>query len=93
MAARKSSVKTTMLLFTGDQQENCEKLRTVLESESRGYVQVVDLVGVALDVLSLEKKLRNDCDCIVLICCARATKLINDEESGVEFCVKKRPGS
>ena len=80
MAARASSVKTALLLSTKDQEENCKKLRKVLESESEGYICVVDLVDVALSGLSLEEELRGH-DCIVLICSPRATQLINDEES------------
>ena len=80
MAARASSVKTALLLFTKDQEENCKKLRRVLESESEGDICVVDLVDVALSGLSLEEELRGH-DCIVLICSPRATQLINDEES------------
>ncbi|KAJ7321449.1 hypothetical protein OS493_035023 [Desmophyllum pertusum] len=78
-----SSVKTILLLFTKDQEENCEKLRTVLESESSGDICVVDLVDISLCGLSLEEELRRRCDCIVLICFPRATQLINDEESSV----------
>ena len=83
MAARTSTVKITLLLFTEDQEENCEKLRTVLESESEGDICVMDLVDIALRGLSLEEELRNHCDCIVLICSPRATQLINDEESWI----------
>lgn len=83
MAARTSSVKTNLLLFTKDQEENCEKLRTVLESESDGDICVVDLVDIALCGLSLEEELRRRCDCIVLICSPTATQLINDEKSSV----------
>ena len=83
MAARMSSVKTATLLFTKDQEENCEKLRTVLESESDGDICVVDLVDISVRGLSLEEQLRNGCDCIVLVCSSQATQLINDEESAV----------
>ena len=83
MAARKSTVKTTLLLFTKDQEENCEKLRTVLESESEGDICVMDLVDIGLRDLSLEEELRSRCDCILLICSPRATQLINDEESSI----------
>lgn len=83
MAARTSTVKTTLLLYTKDQEENCEKLRTVLESESEGDICVVDLVDIALRGLSLEEELRTRCDCIVLICSPTATQLINDEESSI----------
>ena len=80
MAAKMSTVKITLLLFTKDQEENCEKLRTVLESESEGDICVMDLVDIGLRGLALEE-LRSNCDCIVLICSPRATQLINDEES------------
>lgn len=83
MAARTSSVKTTLLLFSKDQEENGEKLRTVLESESAGDICVVDLVDISLCGLSLEEELRKRCDCIVLICSPTATQLINDEKSSV----------
>lgn len=83
MAARKSTVKTTLVLFTKDQEENCEKLRTVLESESEGDICVMDLVDIGLRGLSLEEELRSRCDCILLICSPRATQLINDEESTI----------
>jgi len=83
MAARASTVKTTLLLFTKDQEENCEKLRTVLESESEGDISVVDLVDIGLGGLSLEEQLRSHCDCIVLICSPKATQLISDEESSI----------
>ena len=83
MAARKSTVKTTLLLFTKDQEENCEKLRTVLESESEGDICVMDLMDIGLRGLSLEEELRSRCDCILLICSPRATQLINDEESSI----------
>ena len=43
MAVRMSSVKTAFLLFTEDQEENCEKLRTVLEYNSDGCICIVDL--------------------------------------------------
>ncbi|KAJ7321451.1 hypothetical protein OS493_035025 [Desmophyllum pertusum] len=78
-----SAVKTIILLFTKDQEENCEKLRTVLESESNGDICVVDLVDISRCGLSLEEELRRRCDCIVLICSPRATQLINDEKSCV----------
>ena len=81
MAARMSTVKITLPLFTKDQEENCEKLRTVLESESEGDICVMDLVDIGLRGLSLEEELRSNCDGIVLICSPRATQLINDEES------------
>lgn len=83
MAARKSTVKTTLLLFTKDQEENCEKLRKVLESESEGDICVMDLVDIGLRGLSLEEELRSRCDCILLICSPRATQLINEEESSI----------
>lgn len=65
MAARMSSVKTAFLLFTEDQEENCEKLRTVLEYNSDGCICIVDLVDVR--GASLEEKLRDGCDCILLV--------------------------
>lgn len=83
MAARKSTVKTTLLLFTKDQEENCEKLRKVLESESEGDICVMDLVDIGLRSLSLEEELRSRCDCILLICSPTATQLINEEESSI----------
>ena len=76
-----SSVKTAFLLFTEDQEENCEKLRTVLEYNSDGCICIVDLVDVR--GASLEEKLRDGCDCILLICSSRAVQLINDEESSI----------
>lgn len=81
MAARMSSVKTAFLLFTEDQEENCEKLRTVLEYNSDGCICIVDLVDVR--GASLEEKLRDGCDCILLVCSSRAVQLINDEESSI----------
>ena len=78
-----ATVKTTLLLFTKDQEENCEKLRTVLESESEGDICVMDLVDIGQRGLSLEEELRSYCDCILLICSPRATQLINDEESSI----------
>lgn len=81
MAARMSSVKTAFLLFTEDQEENCEKLRTVLEHNSDGCICIVDLVDVR--GASLEEKLRDGCDCILLVCSSRAVQLINDEESSI----------
>lgn len=81
MAARMSSVKTAFLLFTEDQEENCEKLRTVLEYNSDGCICIVDLVDVR--GASLEEKLRDGCDCILLVCSSRAVQLINDEESAI----------
>jgi len=87
MAARASTVKTTLLLFTKDQEENCEKLRTVLESESEGDICVVDLADIGLRGLSLEEELRSHSDCIVLICSPKATKLISDE--GLSIFVTK----
>jgi len=90
MDARASTVKTTLLLFTKDQEENCQKLRTALESESEGDICVMDLVDVALRGLSLEEELRSHCDCIVLICSSKATQLINDEESSI-FVTKSGP--
>lgn len=83
MASRASTVKTALLLFTKDQEENCEKLRTVLESESNGDICIVDLVDISTRSLSLEEELQNGCDCIVLICSPQATELINNEESAV----------
>ena len=85
MAARMSSVKTAFLLFTEDQEENCEKLRTVLEYNSDGCICIVDLVDVSRSVrgASLEEKLRDGCDCILLVCSSRAVQLINDEESSI----------
>ena len=81
MAARMSSVKTAFLLFTEDQEENCEKLRTVLEYNSDGCICIVDLVDVR--GASLEEKLRDGCDCILLVCSSRAVQLINDEECSI----------
>ena len=81
MAARMSSVKTAFLLFTEDQEENCEKLRTVLEYNSDGCICIVDLVDVRGS--SLEEKLRDGCDCILLVCSSLAVQLINDEESSI----------
>lgn len=81
MAARSSSDKTTLLLFTKDQEENAEKLRTVLESE--GEVFVLDLADITVRGLSLEDEIRTGCDCTVLICSSEATRLINEEESYV----------
>ena len=81
MAARMSSVKTAFLLFTEDQEENCEKLRTVLEYNSDGCICIVDLVDVR--GASLEEKLRDGCDCILLVCSSRAVQLINNEESSI----------
>lgn len=83
MAARASFVKTTLILFTEDQEENAEKLRTVLESECNGDVFVVDLVDISLCGLSLEEEMRNGCDCVILICSPRSTQLINEEKSSV----------
>ncbi|XP_022779773.1 uncharacterized protein LOC111321218 [Stylophora pistillata] len=83
MASRTSFVKTTLILFTKDQEENAEKLRTVLESECNGEVFVVDLVDISLCGLSLEDEMRQRCDCIVLICSSKATQLINEEKSSV----------
>ena len=87
MAARMSSVKTAFLLFTEDQEENCEKLRTVLEYNSDGCICIVDLVDVR--GASLEEKLRDGCDSILLVCSSRAVQLINDEESSI-FETKSR---
>ena len=81
MAARSSSDKTTLLLFTKDQEENAEKLRTVLESE--GEVFVLDLADIAIRGLSLKDEIRTGCNCTVLICSSEATRLINEEESYV----------
>ena len=83
MAARMSSVKTAFLLFTEDQKENCEKLRTVLEYNSDGCICIVDLVDVR--GASLEEKLRDGCDCILLVCSSQAVQLINDEKSEGKF--------
>ena len=87
MATGPSSVKTAILLFTEDQEENCEKLRTVLESESNGDICVKDLADICAGGLSLEEELCTRCDCIVLICCLRAAELINNEQLSV-FTVK-----
>lgn len=78
---RNMADKTTLLLFTKDQEENAEKLRTVLESE--GEVFVLDLADIAIRGLSLKDEIRTGCDCTVLICSSQATRLINEEESYV----------
>ena len=78
MASWKSLVrKTAFLFFTKNQEENCEKLQAVLESESNGDICINDLVCHRVE------ELRTGCDCIVLICSLRATELINKEESSV----------
>lgn len=76
------SIKRVLLLFTKEQAKNSEKLRTVLESESAGDVEVVDLVDIAVGKprRTLEDELER-CDCVVLLCSPRATELIDNEKS------------
>lgn len=81
--AKRTSFKRVLLLYSEENIDNAEKLRTVLESESSGDVEVVDLVDIETTRnLSLEKELKN-CDCIILICSSRTNELIDNEESVV----------
>lgn len=81
--AKRSTFKRTLLLFSEENVENAEKLRTVLESESNGDVEVVDLVDIETTRnLTLEKELAS-CDCIVLVCSSKTNGLIDNEESSV----------
>lgn len=77
-----SSVKRVLLLFTEERAKTSEKLRTVLESESAGDVEIVDLVDIAVGKprRTLEDELER-CDCVVLLCSSRATELIDNEKS------------
>lgn len=78
--AKRTTFKRVLLLFTEENVNNADKLRTVLESESNGDVEVVDLVDIETQNLQLEQELKN-CDCIVLICSKRTTELIDNEQS------------
>ena len=81
MAAGRST-KRVLLLFTEDQGSNAEKLRTVLESEADGVIEVVDLVDISVANSSLAEELRKS-DSTVLICSPSATELIDKEAVAV----------
>lgn len=79
--AKRTTFKRVLLLFSEENANNADKLRTVLESEANGDVEVVDLVDIETrHELHLEKELKNS-DCIVLICSPRTTELIDNEQS------------
>lgn len=78
--AGRTTFKKVLLLFSEENTSNADKLRTVLESESNGDVEIVDLVDIETRNLRFEQELKN-CDCIVLICSPRTTELIDNEQS------------
>jgi len=78
--AGRTTFKKVLLLFSEENTSNADKLRTVLESESNGDVEIVDLVDIETLNLRFEQELKN-CDCIVLICSPRTTELIDNEQS------------
>lgn len=76
-------VKRVLLLFAEDQARNADKLRTVLESESAGDVEVIDLADIAVansPEQSFSQELQR-CDRILLLCSPLATELIDKELS------------
>ncbi|EDO32772.1 predicted protein [Nematostella vectensis] len=87
--AKRTTLKRVVLLYTEDQADRAEKLRTVLESESDGDIEIRDLMDVEIGKLSLEDELRG-CDSIVLICSPLATELIDNENSSVFIAVNGR---
>lgn len=79
-----NSVRRVFLLFAEDQVKNADKLRTVLESESAGDVEVIDLADIAVTnspehslLLELERSHH-----IILLCSPLATELIDKEIPG-----------
>ena len=76
-------VKRVLLLFAEDQTRNADKLRTVLESESAGDVEVIDLADIAVansPEQSLARELQR-CHRVLLLCSPLATELIDKELS------------
>ena len=78
--AKRTTFKRVLILFSEENAVNADKLRTVLESESDGDADIVDLVDIETRQYTLEKELKN-CDCIILICSPRTTELIDNEQS------------
>ncbi|XP_020917212.1 uncharacterized protein LOC110254547 isoform X2 [Exaiptasia diaphana] len=78
--AKRTTFKRVLLLFSEENLENADKLRTVIESESNGDADIVDLVDIQTRRLNLENELES-CDCIILISSPRTTELIDNEQS------------
>ena len=74
--------KRVLLLFTAERVKTSEKLRRVLESNSNGEMEIVDLVDIAVGQpkRTLADELER-CDRVLLLCSARSTELIDNENS------------
>lgn len=77
-----TTIKRVLLLYAKDQACNAAELRTVLESESAGIVEVVDLVDIAVQKLSLAEELEKS-HSIVFVCSESATELVDKENIAV----------